>query len=185
MGRSRVSWLCARLWPLAGAEGRKVRSGQGRVGLAACSLGVLMLLTDPCAQREPDRRACLIHESPAGGCFGALVALSFSASEEDHPRAPRRSCPMWGSGRAHLCPGVETVLHFTVSSKDRKFNPHNASLQKSYSCTVMFVDLVSHRFCFKSIRAGEVMDFRGANETVTICFLSIAVRAVTVKHWDQ
>lgn len=83
-----VSWMCAGL--MASCWGQKGgRSEQGRAGLAACSLGVLMLLADPCAQREADRRACLIHERPAEVLWGIWLHCPFSAELKRTTLEPR------------------------------------------------------------------------------------------------
>ncbi len=105
------------------AEGRKVRSGQGRVGLAACSLGVLMLLADPCAQREPDRRACLIHESPAEVLWGFWLHCPFSAERRGPPPSSEEELSNVVKWASTSLPRGKRRSHFTVASKDRKFNP--------------------------------------------------------------
>lgn len=141
------------------AEGRKVR-----VELAACSPGVLMPLADPCARRELDRKACLIHESPAEVLWGFWLHCPFSVKREleenrttPEPRIARRISLMWESGRARLCPGVmESYVHLTLQSclRTGSLTWCSASLQKSYS--VMFVDLCRIGFhrAFKE-RAGR------------------------------
>ncbi|KAL1273902.1 hypothetical protein QQF64_026716 [Cirrhinus molitorella] len=60
VGRSTVSWLRARLWPLAGG-----RREEG--------------------QRETDRRACLIHESPAEVLWGFWLHCPFNAKRRGPP----------------------------------------------------------------------------------------------------
>lgn len=110
------------------AEGSKVR-----VELAACSPGVLMPLADPCARRELDRKACLIHESPAEVLWGFWLHCPFSVKREleenrttPEPRIARRISLMWESGRACASlprgEGIVCTSNFAVVVKDGKFN---------------------------------------------------------------
>lgn len=110
-----------------------------------------MLLTDPCAQRESDRRACLIHESPAEVLWGFWLHFSFSAKRKGPPPSSEEDLSNVEKWASASLPQGKIRSHFTVA-KTGSLTQCNASLQKSYSCTVKFVDwcrtgLVLKEFC--------------------------------------
>lgn len=129
VGRASVSWLCARLQRLAEGRGEE---GQAGLNWQACIPGVLMPLADPCAHRELDRKACLIHESPAEVLWGFWLHCPFSvkraARESDHPRALHSTADhsnvgMQASASLPWSDGIIYTSNFAVVVKDGKLNP--------------------------------------------------------------